>query len=198
MRDQIDERIEQYFHAAVTNWLPQAFPEVSAQSSTEARAALSSLADIAQKKHDDTWLANLLNGSTSGQFSSGVKALALSVRANDRGDYAEGQASAHRAALHFRAAANIAGELRAKAEEVYSDHLLWEGSDCLALLSSMNQALYRTSYAWIQAQMSLEQSNCANAVGDLKQMISVYDAQPRWPPSDAWLISQYPTAMPPS
>jgi tetratricopeptide (TPR) repeat protein len=166
-REQIDERIEQYFHVAVTNWLPQSFPESSAQYSAEARSALSKLADIAQKEHGDTWLANLLNGSTSGQFPSGVKALAMSVQANDRGDYAEGQESAHRAALQFRASANIAGELRAQAEEVYSDHLLWEGPRCLTLLSSMNQSLNHTSYTWIQAQMNLEQSNCANAVGDL-------------------------------
>jgi len=163
----IDERIEEYLRVATTDWLPQAFPARSEQPSIETRTALSLLAEIARKNHGDAWLADLLNYRTSGQFPAGVSALAASLRANERGDYSEGQRSAHRAALMFRAAANTAGEIRAQAEEVYSDHLLWEGPQCLALLKQMATQLSRSSYTWIDAQMSLEQSNCANAVGDL-------------------------------
>jgi len=167
VRGQIDDRIEQYLHIAVTNWLPQAFSETSELRATETRAALSKVADIAQKEHDDTWLAELLSKPGGAEFSEGIKSLSASVRANDMGDYAQGQELAHRAVLKFREAANAAGELRAQAEEVYSDHLLWEGPRCLALISTMNQLLSHRSYGWIQGQMSLEQSNCANAVGDL-------------------------------
>ena len=163
----IDERIEDYFRVAITDWLPAAFPATSDQPSIDARTALSVLAEIARKNHGDTWLADLLNDGTSGQFPAGMKALAASLRANERGDYSEGQWSAHSAALMFRAAANAAGEMRAKAEEVYSDHLLWEGPQCMALLNHMAKRLGHRSYTWIDAQMSLEQSNCANAVGDL-------------------------------
>jgi CHAT domain-containing protein/cytochrome c-type biogenesis protein CcmH/NrfG len=163
----IDERIEDYLRVAITDWLPQAFPTASEQSSIDARAALSLLADITRMNHGDTWLTDLLNEPTSRKFSAGIKALATSLRANERGDYSEGQRSAHSAALMFRTAANAPGELRARAEEVYSDHLLWEGSQCLALLNQMAQRLDHSSYVWIHAQMSLERSNCANAVGDL-------------------------------
>jgi CHAT domain-containing protein/tetratricopeptide (TPR) repeat protein len=166
-REKIDGRIEQYLRVAITDWLPQAFPTPSGQPSLEARSALSELADIGRENHGDTWLADLLNGRTSGQFPSGLKALAASLRANERGDYSEGQKSARTAAVMLRAAANAAGELRAQAEEVYSDHLLWEGPRCLAVLGKMAQRLDRSSYAWIDAQMNLERSNCANAVGDL-------------------------------
>jgi len=166
-REKIDGRIEQYLRLAITDWLPRAFPEPPAQPSLEARAALSELGDIAHKRHDDRWLVDLLNGSMSATFFPGIEALAASLRANDRGDYTEGRKSAHNAALLLKASGNTAGELRAHAEEVYSDHLLWEGPRCLALLSSMSQPLTHSSYTWIEAQMSLEQSNCANAVGDL-------------------------------
>jgi CHAT domain-containing protein/cytochrome c-type biogenesis protein CcmH/NrfG len=163
----IDERIEDYLRVAITDWLPQAFPGGSEQPSMDTRTALVLLAGIESKNHDDTWLAELLNDRTSGQFPAGIKALAVSLRANERGDYSEGRRSAHRAALMFRAEANTPGEMRAQAEEVYSDHLLWEGPQCLALLQQMAMRLSRSNYKWIDAQMSLEQSNCANAVGDL-------------------------------
>jgi CHAT domain-containing protein/cytochrome c-type biogenesis protein CcmH/NrfG len=163
----IDERIEDYLRVAITDWLPLTFPAASEQPSFEARTALAVLAEIARKNHGDTWLADLLNDQTSGQFPAGIKALAASLRANERGDYSEGQRLAHSAALMFRTEANTAGEIRAQAEEVYSDHLLWEGPQCLALLKQMALPLSRSSYTWINAQMSLEQSNCANAVGDL-------------------------------
>jgi tetratricopeptide (TPR) repeat protein len=167
VRDEIDERIEEYFRVAITDWLPQAFPESSERPSVEARAALSELAKITREKHEDMWLVDLLGGPTAGQFPAGVKALATSLRANDRGDYQEDQESARKAADLFRASGNRAGELRAGAEEVYSDHLLWEGPRCLALLRSMDEPLKRKSFMWIRAQMRLEQSNCANLVGDL-------------------------------
>jgi len=167
VREKIDGRIEEYLRVAITDWLPQAFPESSGQPSLEARAALSELATITREKHDDMWLTDLLNGPTVGQFSSGVKALATSLRANNRGDYEGDQKSSQKAAQLFRAAGNRAGELRADAEEVYSDHLLWEGPRCLALLGGISELLNNRSYTWIQAQMSLEESNCANAVGDL-------------------------------
>lgn len=167
LQGKIDERIEQYLHLAITDWLSQAFSRSSGRASLDARAALLELSRISQTRHADTWLADLLSGPTAGQFPSGVEALASAVRANDRGDYAEGQRSAHMAGSMFAAAANTTGQLRAQAEEVYSDHLLWEGPRCIGLLKSMSPLLERSGYTWIQAQMSLERSNCANAVGDL-------------------------------
>ena len=165
--EKIDERIEDYLLVGTTDWLPHAFPDASEQPSFEARTALSVLAEIARKNHGDTWLTDLLNDRTSGQFSAGIQTLAASLRANERGDYSEGQRSARSAVVTFRAAANVAGQLRAQAEEVYSDHLLWEGPQCIALLNQMTERLDHSSYGWINAQMSLERSNCANAVGDL-------------------------------
>lgn len=147
----IDGRIEDYLRVAITDWLPQAFPAASEQPSIDARTALSLLAEITRKNHGDTWLADLLNDRMSRQFPAGIKVLAASLRANERGDYSEGQRSAHSAALLFRKAANAAGELRAQAEEVYSDHLLWEGPQCLTLLNQMAERLGHGNYRWIDA-----------------------------------------------
>ncbi len=167
LQERVDERIEDYLRVATTDWLPLAFPVSFEHPSVEARTAIYVLAEVARKSHGDTWLADLLNDGASGQFPAAIEALAASLRANERGDYWEGQRSARTAALMFRLASNAAGELRAQAEEVYSDHLMWEGPHCLALLNQMAVRLARSKYAWIDAQMNLERSNCANAVGDL-------------------------------
>jgi CHAT domain-containing protein/tetratricopeptide (TPR) repeat protein len=167
LRDKIDDRIEEYLHAGITAWLPRAFlVSASAGESRKSRAALWVLAEILRQRHDDSWLADLLNHSTGAQFSGGLEALSAALKANDRGDYSTAQNSAHRATQLFRAAANPAAELRAQAEEVYSSHLLWEGKGCISLLRSMEEPLRRSSYGWLRAQMSLERSNCADLVGD--------------------------------
>jgi len=167
MRNKIDARIDSYLHIALTDWLPQAFPIPSGRPSLTARAALSELATITRQKHDDLWLTDLLNSTTSAQFPLGIQALASSLEAGDQGDYTRDQVSAERAVQLFRTTANSAALLRAQAEEVYSHHLLWEGPRCLALVRSIDEPLNSSSYTWLQAQMSLEESNCADLVGDL-------------------------------
>jgi CHAT domain-containing protein len=167
IRGTINQRIEEYLRVALIDWLPRAFPSSAKQPSLESRDALTQLAAIAYEKHNDTWLADLLSGPTGTTFALGLTALATALQANDRGDYVQDQESSRRAVQLFRTAGNRAGELRAQAEEVYSDHLLWEGSPCLALVSSMDQPLEASSYTWLKAQTLLETSNCANLIGDL-------------------------------
>jgi CHAT domain-containing protein/tetratricopeptide (TPR) repeat protein len=164
--EKLDRRIEDYLHAAITKWLPQAFPVSPAPPSRESQEALSTLALILRRMHGDSWLQDVVREPMGAQFRAGVKALSASLQANDRGDYASARKSARRAAHLFQADASPAGELRARAEEIYSDHLLWEGKPCLALLRSIAQPLKRSSYSWIRGQLSLEESNCADLVGD--------------------------------
>jgi len=133
----------------------------------EAKSALLTLDEVMRRRHDDTWLTDLLSHPTGAQFPSALQALSASLKADDRGDYSEAHISAVRAVRLFEAAANPAGELRARAEEVYSDQLLWDGQRCISLLHRMQESLDRNSYGWLRAQMSLEESNCANLVGDL-------------------------------
>jgi CHAT domain-containing protein/tetratricopeptide (TPR) repeat protein len=166
-RETINRRVEDYLRLAVADWLPKAFSNPTSGQSRDAKTALAFLATITQERHADYWLADLLSHTSGVQFRAAISALANSIRANEHGDYAEGRNSAHSAAQLFRIAANPAGELRAQAEEVYSDHLLYEGERCLSLIHSVYPPLERNSYPWLRAQMSLEESNCANLVGDL-------------------------------
>jgi CHAT domain-containing protein/tetratricopeptide (TPR) repeat protein len=167
MRERMNRRVEEYLKLAATDWLQEAFSESASGQSREAQTALASLAQITRQLHADYWLADLLSHTSGVKFRAAINALATSIRADEHGDYAEGRDYAHNAAQLFRVAANQAGELRAQAEEVYSDRLLYDGERCRSLLRSIVQPLKRNHYAWLQAQMSLEESNCADLVGDL-------------------------------
>lgn len=168
VRAKIDGRIEEYLHVAVTEWLPKAYLEkTSTQPSTaEYRAGLGVLANISEKSHGDRWLSGLLSKTKGPSFPSAVLALAFAVRSHEAGDYSEQRDSARRSAHLFRSAGNLAGELRAQAEESYADHFLYEGQSCMSLLRSLIPQLERNGYTWLQAQVSLEQMNCAELVGD--------------------------------
>jgi CHAT domain-containing protein/tetratricopeptide (TPR) repeat protein len=163
-----DDQIEDYQKKAITEWLPRAFTGSNTAGSGDVLIALNKLASIAKERHGDEWWSDLLNGSRGSLFVSAVQALATAVMANENGDYVQGRNSAHHAAQLFRDAANPAGKLRAQAEEVYSDHLLYEGQACLSLLHDMSGVIQQRRYTWLQAQMSLEESNCANWLGQYR------------------------------
>jgi len=166
---EIDGRVEAYLHIAVTQWLPEAFPQSQTQASLQtepAHQALEVLAHVIRERHGDEWLADVLNGSHGTNFETGSRLLAAALQANDRGDYLEANHDAQEAARLFRASGNSAAELRSRVEELYSDQLLYEGGKCVALGNSLNLQLRQHRYEWLQAQTSLEQSNCAGLVGD--------------------------------
>jgi CHAT domain-containing protein/tetratricopeptide (TPR) repeat protein len=162
----IDGRIEEYLNVALADWLPRAFPDSAQEPSRTALVALHVISAVLRQKHEDMWLTDLLSHTSGIRFHTAINLLASSIRANEQGDYAKGRDSAHRATELFRQSGNPAGELRAQAEEVYSDHLLYDGESCISLLRTLTQPLNRNSYTWLRAQMSLEESNCANLVGD--------------------------------
>ena len=169
LRARLDQRIEEYLHVAVTTWLPLAFPVHSPgqPSAREAQTALAVIGEVTLSLHADPWLTDLLDGPRGKQFSSAILALAVAVQSDDRGDYSRARGSADRAARLFRSLGNLQGELRARAEEVYADHLLYEGRQCMQLVSSSVPPLEIHGYGWLQSEMSLEESNCAALVGDM-------------------------------
>jgi CHAT domain-containing protein/tetratricopeptide (TPR) repeat protein len=165
LKNKIDDRIEEYLHVAVTDWLPQAFVLNSSSTSNDATTALQALSSVLVEQHNDAWLADLLNQPHGAPFPAGIRLLSQALIADDSGDYSAAHRSAHRAAQLL--AVNPAAELRATAEEVYSDHLLWQGRACILLLTRLAEPVRRRSYGWLRGQLSLEESNCANLVGDL-------------------------------
>jgi len=173
--DRLDERVEEYLRVAIEDWLPRAFPASSAQGSRLHLAALQSLARVTVEHHEDFWLRDLLSASGSQVFGKAVESLSEAERANTQGDYSAAQRLAHQAVEQFKAAGNRAGELRASAEEVYDDHLLYQGPECVGLLKTLDMSVESSRYAWIQAQLSLERSVCADLVGDLGTYQSAID-----------------------
>jgi CHAT domain-containing protein/tetratricopeptide (TPR) repeat protein len=168
LRAELNVRVEEYLHAAITEWLPQAFPRLlESQKSRQAQAALTSLAKVLQDRHSDSWLMDLLAHPEHLTFAPAISALATALRANDSGDYAKGRMSARSAAAYFRSAHNLAGELRSQAEEVYSDHLLYDGRKCMHIAGSVRQRLPERRYMWLEAEMSLESATCEGLIGDL-------------------------------
>jgi CHAT domain-containing protein/tetratricopeptide (TPR) repeat protein len=174
-RAKMDTRVEEYLHVAVTQWLPQAFPPEPDKSSASSTIALNALSGLLKEHHGDTWLRDTLRQTKGTSFPKGIQQLAAAVSADDRGDYSSARYSAQHAAELFHRAANPAAEVRARAEEVYADHLLWEGKSCISLLESLAGALKTSGYSWLRAQMSLEESNCADQVGDLETYRSAID-----------------------
>jgi len=169
LRAKIDGRIEEYLQLAVTAWLPQAFPLRRSEPSSirEAQTALAVLAVVTESLHSDPWLTDLLKGPRRALFPSAVQALAASVQSDDRGDYVEGRNLAARAAQLFQSMRNRAGELRSRAEEAYADHLLYDGRLCMHLVGDLSRPLKVHGYAWLQAEVSLEESNCTALLGEL-------------------------------
>ena len=169
-KKELEERIEDYLHIAVKEWLPQAFPRYTgreeAQRVEDAQTALAALAAVARDRHGDLWLTDLLATSHTAGFQSGIILLSAAVRSNDNGDYSGARKSAHEAVVRFQKDGNIAAEIRALAEEAYSDHLLYDGGHCYTLVRSVDHQLEYRPYEWLRAQMSLEESSCAGLLGD--------------------------------
>lgn len=166
----IDSRIEDYLQVASRQWLKLAYPlptDVSTGGSADADVALGMVAATTRERHDDLWLTDVLTGSHAGGFSSAVRALSEAIRLNENGDYAAAKRMSSQAVGLFRRTGNVAGELRAEFEEAYSFHLLYEGPQCLALVHDINSRLSGHRYAWLRAQTTLEESNCAGLVGQL-------------------------------
>jgi CHAT domain-containing protein len=167
---EIDERIEEYLHEAVLSWLPQAFPEVSGakgNADPSASQALFFLADLTSRQHNDRWLADLLHGSSTPDFSQAVNALARAVKANDAGEYDASRQQAELAEQLFRASGNTAGVLRAEFEQIFSAQLTRRSEECRRQATAALTGSQRYPYSWLQIQLGLEKSVCSFLMGDI-------------------------------
>lgn len=164
--NELDSRIEDYLHVAAKDWFLEACRSLDSQASRKAQSALQALAVVSRKQHNDSWLVDLMGDLHKRGFADGARDLAAAVSANENGDYAAAQKAAQQAGKSFQDAGSPAGELRANVEELYADHLLYDGRRCLSLLRRMTPYLDERAYQWIRAQTALEASNCFDLVGD--------------------------------
>jgi CHAT domain-containing protein/cytochrome c-type biogenesis protein CcmH/NrfG len=169
VRAEIDERIEEYLHVAVTEWLPRAYP-VRMQNGTDVddfRAALRAVADITSQKHGDRWLGDVSAAESSHNFATAAVELSDALKANDTGDNVSARQHASAAERLFGAAGDDAGALRARVEYIFASHDAQEGNECLQIAQGLDQLLANRPYAWLKTQFHIEQGTCFWLVGNL-------------------------------
>lgn len=157
----IDQRIEDYLQEAVRSWLPQAFPETRLTANSDASRALFFLAELTRKRHSDAWLADLLQGSSAPRFPQAVTALAHAVRANEAGDYDVSRQQGQLAEELFRASGNVAGELLAQFEQIFSDQMTRRSVECRREATAALAKSEGFRYTWLQIQLGLEKGVCS-------------------------------------
>jgi CHAT domain-containing protein len=169
-REIVNDRIEEYLHQAVRDWLPRSFPsDLREPADVHARAGLVILSEIARLDHGDPWLKDLLRNSNSRTFNLAVNALSAAVLANERGDYDEANRQSLLAERQFEVANNLAGVLRARFENLFTLQFIRNGRDCEQAAPPAVRAVLGSPYTWLQAEMLLQDSACLRINADVGQ-----------------------------
>jgi CHAT domain-containing protein/cytochrome c-type biogenesis protein CcmH/NrfG len=163
MRAKLDERIEDYFRIIFSDWLPKAYTSNAPPdaNSAETRSALQILAEIAEQKHGDLWLRDLLSGSSSEGFPLAVDKLSQAIRANNKADTASAYRYAADAASLFHRANNPAGVLRAQLERLIASNIDQDGVECGRAAESMKWSVDSRRYPWLRTQFHIEMGSCS-------------------------------------
>jgi CHAT domain-containing protein len=164
----VEPRIEDYLSAAITEWLPEAFPlDGSNRQNTDAKKACQTLGMILETGHGDRWLKDLLAANSGPGLARAFSTLSAAIKANSSQDYGTGLLRARESAESFSKAANSPGRLRANFEVIYALHFSDAASDCLNTVQSILHNTSSLPYMWLRAQSHLEQSVCMRMQGDL-------------------------------
>ena len=171
----IDDRIEEYYHTATTDWLPDAFGSsklLSIEDRQLRKSTLSVLAEVSDSQHNDRWLSALLSETGSASFPIALNLLAEAKRENDAGNFGSALAHSTKAKKQFRLAHNEPGELRAALEEVYALRLLQEGVTCARATDYLVPRLNQSKYTWLTAQAQMERAICYDIIGDHRRALA--------------------------
>jgi CHAT domain-containing protein/cytochrome c-type biogenesis protein CcmH/NrfG len=185
----IENRIDEYLHVALSDWLPRAYPVSELGKSPNAyRSALAHLARITIAKHRDTWLQDLISHSSSSYFSRASSALARSITRSDTGDFEGAQSLAIEAERAFSLANNPAGMMRARYQRLYVLHLSQQGPSCLRVAAGLRGPTGDLQYGWLRIQFRLDEGTCDWLVGNLGQArlnyrLALHDAESSGYPS---------------
>ena len=157
-----EARIDQYLDLALTAWMPDAFPsDKGAPKSLAAKNALAALAAILRKKHNDSWLQDLLSESAIHNIGNPVTVLSQAMTAdNITEDFALGSQKSIEATRRFTQQGNLPGALRARFEEIYALHFSDAGGKCLHAISALRPELSKKPYSWLNIQLQLEEKIC--------------------------------------
>ncbi|HEY2392731.1 MAG TPA: CHAT domain-containing protein [Candidatus Angelobacter sp.] len=154
-------RAEEYQDIAITQWLPGALKDGNASGLNATRALGEQLAKRPQM---DTWMSDLVS-SLGRQDATAVEALADAVKKNGSGDPSGAITQAQLAAKLFSQHKNLAGELRARLEEIHALRRKLDGPACIARADPVLTQLSNTAYHWMTALVATDKAECENLVG---------------------------------
>ena len=168
---------EEYLDLAVRQWLASVYVSTATQAwRREPRTweALAAAANVFRIRHDDLWLAELLEESPADSapqvvmepFVKALDALAQAAKANASGDADSGQIFAESAARSFLRAKSHAGYLRAQEEVIYSLGRQGKVQSCIQAADRQLHARNLDRYPWLHAQAILWSASCKGFAGD--------------------------------
>jgi CHAT domain-containing protein len=160
----VRNQVEEYQEIAIASWLPDGMQ----MENPESLRAVHILGDLLIKQNSDPWLVDLVS-SLRQKDASAVRALAIALQKNRKGDHLGAVEEARKAAAIFARSRNFSGEFRARLEEVNALRRALNGAGCLARADPLWKELTRTRYHWLQARLSLEKAECGNLVGEFAE-----------------------------
>jgi CHAT domain-containing protein len=162
----VDQRIDDYLQLAVTNWLPEAFPEVhSIKETPAAERSLKILGEILSARHGDPWLTEFMSTPVSPKTGLAVRELSKAVKANVDEDSIKAEESAIKAARMFRAQGNQPGLARSLLERIHALQRAQKGALCLDAGHEFSQ-LTPNRFKWIMIQWLMEEASCWGKMND--------------------------------
>jgi CHAT domain-containing protein len=162
----VDRRIEDYLQLAVTNWLPESFPEGHGAAGTPAAAgSLKILGQVLAARHRDWWLADFMATPVTTTTGVAVRELSEAVKANLDDQSAMAERHALIAASMFRSQGNQPGLARSLLEHMHALQRAQQGAPCL----KAGQELARLpieKFQWIATQKLMEEAGCWGKMND--------------------------------
>jgi CHAT domain-containing protein len=149
--------LEEFQDIALRSWLPTAIEDPSSESGR----AVAELAQLLKKTHSDPWMQDLLHHA-AGDDASAVKTLSQAFTFDLNDLHYQGVRESQKAAVLFRQQHNLAGELRARYQEVYGLQRSLAADDCIERINELWPRVFATEYRWLQGQLALEKATCAN------------------------------------
>jgi CHAT domain-containing protein len=160
-------------HTAEVQWLPQN------HTTAALTGALQQLSSLLISQHHDSWLKDMLAKPISPREVSGLENLAGAIRLNEKGEHRRAEQMAVSAEKTFQQSYNMAGELRARLEQVYSFDRRANYRDCLRTLQHLETPALSHQYLWIAAQARLEHVTCSTLTRQ-EDVISVREMAYEW------------------
>ncbi len=162
---EVQTYIEPFQDAALSTWLTKAVEDAS---SDEAKA-VHRLAELLEQQHSDLWWRDFLKAVRPNDLPA-VEALSAAFIANTNALPQEALQQSGKAAEWFAQHENVAGELRARFEQVYALKRMLASSPCLMHARNLSRRLADTQYYWLKAQVAMEEATCENWVSDYKSV----------------------------